>query len=46
MQSLCRDKPNKFKIWLKEKSKNELTLLKIMIKQSCSIHYQESDGGF
>jgi len=37
--------PNKFKISLKEKSKNELILSNILIGQSCSIHCQEFDGG-
>jgi len=29
----------------KRKAKNELTLSEILIGQSCSTHYQESDGG-
>jgi len=38
MQSLDKDKPNKFGIWHKEKSKkNELTLSEILIGQSCGI---------
>jgi len=39
MQSLDKDKPNKFRIWLKENRKNELTLSKIVVRQSCSVHW-------